>query len=293
MIKPPFSYFGGKTTLAPTIVGLLPPHEHYVEPYGGSLAVLLAKPPARMETVNDIDAGLMTFWRVLRQRPDDLIRQCALTPHSRREYDSCRKAPVVDGDDLETARRVWVILTQGRAGTLAATGWRYYVDPRGSSIGVPAYLDAYVGRMAEVVERLRTVSLESMPAVDLIAKYGGHQDTLLYVDPPYLGTTRAGVGGRYRHEMRDAREHERLAEILHATRAAVVLSGYDSPLYRRLYDGWDRVELVAASGNAAQGTRVRVEVLWSNRRIRRQAFLFDFLAGEPGHHVPPIEKAGR
>jgi site-specific DNA-adenine methylase len=42
-MKPPFAYFGGKTTLAPRIAALLPPHEHYVEPFAGSLAVLLAK----------------------------------------------------------------------------------------------------------------------------------------------------------------------------------------------------------------------------------------------------------
>ncbi|MFE3058088.1 hypothetical protein [Nocardia sp. NPDC059239] len=47
--------------------------------------MLLAKPAARMETVNDIDGDPMTFWRVLRDRPADLARVCALTPHSRAE----------------------------------------------------------------------------------------------------------------------------------------------------------------------------------------------------------------
>ncbi|MPZ66778.1 MAG: hypothetical protein GEU83_15145 [Pseudonocardiaceae bacterium] len=114
MSAPPFAYFGGKTLLAPKVVRLLPDHEHYVEPFAGSLAVLLAKPPTGMETVNDLDGDLMTFWRVLRDRPGELTRSCALTPHARAEHqggydrDGC--------DDLETARRVWVMLTQGRGG---------------------------------------------------------------------------------------------------------------------------------------------------------------------------------
>lgn len=84
-MMPPFAYYGGKTQLAERIVATLPPHKHYVEPFAGSLAVLLAKPPTTMETVNDLDGDLMTFWRVLRDRPADLIRACALTPHSRGE----------------------------------------------------------------------------------------------------------------------------------------------------------------------------------------------------------------
>jgi DNA adenine methylase len=84
-VKPPVTYYGGKTTIAARIVSLLPRHRHYVEPFAGSLAVLLAKPPSPMETVNDIDRDLMTFWRVLRERPADLGRACVMTPHSRRE----------------------------------------------------------------------------------------------------------------------------------------------------------------------------------------------------------------
>ncbi|MFE2999891.1 DNA adenine methylase [Nocardia sp. NPDC059246] len=87
-MKPPMAYYGGKTTIAAKVAEMLPEHRHYVEPFAGSLAVLLAKPATRMETVNDIDGDLMTFWRVLRDRPADLARVCALTPHSRAEKEA-------------------------------------------------------------------------------------------------------------------------------------------------------------------------------------------------------------
>lgn len=86
MTAPPMAYYGGKTRLAAKIAALLPAHDHYVEPFAGSLAVLLAKKPSRMETVNDLENLLMTFWRVLRDKPEQLARVCALTPHSRAEY---------------------------------------------------------------------------------------------------------------------------------------------------------------------------------------------------------------
>jgi DNA adenine methylase len=127
MTAPPFAYFGGKTRLARQIVDLLPPHEHYVEPYAGSLAVLLAKPRSRMETVNDIDRDLVTFWKVLRDQPDNLARVCALTPHARAEFLDTYEQGLEDPSDLERARRVWVRLSQSRSGTLRRTGWRHYV----------------------------------------------------------------------------------------------------------------------------------------------------------------------
>ncbi|MFB6392556.1 DNA adenine methylase [Polymorphospora lycopeni] len=270
-MKPPIGYYGSKATIASQIVRLLPPHEHYVEPYCGSLAVLLAKPPSKLETVNDLDQDLVTFWRVCRDRLDDLERVVAFTPHSRVEH---LEAYQPADDELETARRVWVLLSQGRSGTLRKTGWRYYVDPAGTSISMPAYLDAYRSRLPPAARRLMAVSLEARPALEVIAQYGQHPSTLLYVDPPYLKSTRGGTN--YRHEMPDEAGHRELAEALLEARAAVVVSGYASPLYGDLYGAWDRVEI--ATGTGQGGTyEGRTEVLWSNRPLGRQASLFDAL----------------
>jgi DNA adenine methylase len=259
---PPFAYYGGKTRLAKQIVEHFPPHGHYVEPFAGSLAVLLAKPRAGMETVNDADGDIMTFWRVLRDQPADLMRAAALTPHSRAEHRAAEIRPD-DLTDLERARRVWVKLTQGRGGTLRTTGWRHYLNPASSpSTSFPDYLASYVDRMAASAERLIGVSLECRPALELIAAYGQHQDVLLYVDPPYLGSTRSSR--QYQVEMSREHEHRELAEALLECRASVVLSGYASPLYDELYAGWHVTRINTTTGQA--NTRgERTEVLWSNR----------------------------
>lgn len=267
-LKPPFTYTGGKLSIADLIVPLLPPHEHYVEAYAGSLALLLAKPPSRMETVNDLDGAIVAFWKILRDRPADLERACALTPHSRAEYAAAEQAA---DDDLEQARRVWVKLTQGRTGTLRKTGWRYYINPAGSSSSMPRYLAGYVGRIAAAAERLAKVTLECRPALEIIRDYGADPGCLLYCDPPYLGSTRRGA--QYRHEMLTEDEHRELLESLLACHSAVVLSGYASPLYDDLLCTWFRREITTQTGNGGSD-RVRTEVLWSNRPFP-QGHLFD------------------
>jgi DNA adenine methylase len=272
------TYYGAKTTIASQIASLLPAHRHYVEPFAGSLAVLLAKPASRIETVNDLDHDLMTFWRVMRDRPHDLAHVCALTPHSRAEYAHCRRtAPAVG--ELEAARRVWVLLTQGRARSLRASkaGWRFYTSAAGTYTGMVGQLDGYLTRIAPAAARLRQVSLECRPALDIIAAYGQHADTLLYVDPPYLRSTRTSLG--YQHEMPTDTEHRQLADALHAAHAAVVLSGYPSTLYDHLYADWHHTIIPTGTGNGGTWT-ARSEALWSNRPLTRQTGLFDDIGGD-------------
>jgi len=271
MTRPPFPYYGGKQLLAERLVALFPPHVHYVEPFAGGLSVLLAKPRSPMETVNDLDGALVTFWRVLRDREDDLRRVVDLTPHARGEHELARQL-VVEGDELETARRVWVRLTQGRGSNLGddSTGWRYAGSPDYGSAA--KHLDGYRGRIPDCARRLRHVSLECRPAVEVIADYGRHRDVLLYVDPPYVVSTRSSAG-KYAHEMTDD-DHRELAEALRAAAAAVVLSGYQSPLYDELYHGWFRTGLPSMTSNGGAG-KPTTEVLCSNRLLGVQPSLFE------------------
>jgi DNA adenine methylase len=278
-VKPPVTYFGGKTRISDRVAALLPKHGHYVEPFAGSLAVLLAKRRSPHETVNDLDGDLMAFWRVLRERQPELERACFLTPHARAEHLGARDLGE-DVDELERARRVWVRLTQGRSGQLHhITGWRHYQDPQGAT-SMPAYLAAYAGRIAPAAARLAGVSLECLPALEIIARYGRHEGVLLYADPPYLESSRqsSGRGPSYLHELRTEDEHRELAEALRACSAAVVLSGYDSPLYADLYGGWHRTEIAGYTGNGHEGSAARTEVLWSNQPLPL-ATLFDLEAG--------------
>ena len=250
-------YVGGKQTMADQIVSLMAPHDHYVEPFFGGGSVLMAKPPSMMETVNDIDGDLVTFWRMLRDRPKDLAWVCAMTPHSRAEHRAAQD--LTDCGDLEVARRVWVQLTQGRGGRRTSTGWRYVVTNSTSTYGLTDYLTSYLERILDCAERLQRVSLECRDAMDVIAIYDS-ADACLYVDPPYLGSTR-GRNTLYAREMPNADEHARMLDALLACRGQVILSGYASPLYDEALTTWERIEV----GARDQASRDRVEVLWINR----------------------------
>lgn len=260
-MKPPMPYFGGKQRIAAEIVALLPAHDHYVEPYAGGLSVFLAKPSAPMETLNDLDGHLVTFWRVLRDRPRDLIAACELTPHSRAEMVLSRDVGGVL-DEVEVARRVWVHLTQGRSGIATLTGWRFYLDGGSTATSIAGYLDGYRRRMPASAARLRGAQLECRDALEVIDDYGRMSGTLLYVDPPYLPGLRRSSA--YRVEADDV-HHAALLEALRGSSAKVALSGYASELYDGALAGWVRTEIKASTQQANKvGTNGRTEVLWTN-----------------------------
>lgn len=273
-MKPVFAYYGGKTRFAPWIASLLPTHRVYVEPFAGSAAVLLAKAPVRHEVLNDLDGQVVNFYRVLRERCEDLELAVSLTPYSREEY-ALADFDEPGIDDLERARRWWVRSTQGFGQSATkATGWSISTQQNSPRMH---QITNRMPRFAAVAERLRHVFIENQPALDIIERHASTSDACLYLDPPYLASTRTAPNC-YRHEMGDDDSHRALAASVEDAKAHVVVSGYASPLYDEdLFAGWHRVErqVVRRAGNGrTRRLDNAVEVLWSNRPLADAADLF-------------------
>ena len=75
LYKTPWPWFGGKADAAEAVWAALGDVDHYVEPFAGSLAVLLRRPHVanrtyHSETVNDLDGLLCNAWRAIARDPD-------------------------------------------------------------------------------------------------------------------------------------------------------------------------------------------------------------------------------
>jgi DNA adenine methylase len=278
---PPIPYYGGKTRMAPTIAALLPEHRHYVEPFAGSLAVLLAKPRAEVETVNDLDGEVVNFWRVVRDHPAELANLCEFTPHSREEFELAEPPYPRGLTDLERARRFFVHLTQGKMHTTRPkTGWRHTRGRMRLGRSFREDVDRFYDRIREASGRIQDIQIEHREALDMIGHYGGDPDVLIYADPPYLGLTRSGgvdaPKDGHRIDMATLYRHDDLLTALKGCRAAVVLSGWRSPHYEQALTGWYAEEFAMSSAIGGAG-KPTAEVLWSNRPLggRHQPTLFE------------------
>ena len=262
-----FGWYGGKFSHLEHLLPLLPDCYHYCEPFAGSAAILLNRPPSPIETYNDLDGEVCNFFRVLRDEPDEFMRRIALTPFSREEFGiACELDPALPA--MERARRFYVRARQVRTGLAQSASigrWANCINTsrRGMSGVVSRWLGG-VEALPDVAERLLRVQIENRPALDVLDIYDS-EETLFYCDPPYVHHTR-GDSKAYAFEMTDP-EHEDLAERLNSVRGKVAFSNYDSDFLDFLYpEGrWFKHRLPARTNHATKGKRT--EILWTNYQV--------------------------
>lgn len=188
MAESVFGYPGAKTLLSSWIIDHFPAHETYIEPFGGSAAVLVNKAPSYNEIFNDVDGDIVHFFEMLRDDADELTEWLRARPYSRdlhlkyahEFYDGYRPE-----DDIERAGRFFYLRnTQFAQKFVGVSGFRLGVSRN--------HANEYVNRidaLDEFRERLRGVQIENLDYGDLVERTD-RPGTLYYFDPPYLDVDR-------------------------------------------------------------------------------------------------------
>lgn len=267
LTRPALRYHGGKWRIAPWIISHFPPHKIYVEPYGGAASVLLRKRRACLEVYNDLSSVVVNVFRVM-QDPDladQLKRALQYTPYSREEFDL---SFIRDADPVEQARRTIARAFMGFGTTgldKGTTGFRAHSYYQGRA---PAnQWRTYADSIPYFTERLQGIVIENRPAIDVIRQQD-RPDTLFYIDPPYVLSTRnRNGGGRYSYELEDE-DHKELAKLLGAVEGMVIISGYESDLYNDLYSGWKKYTK-RSRASSQKGAVERIEVMWISPNCSR------------------------
>lgn len=262
-IKALAPWFGAKRNMAPVIAALLGKHSSYFEPFCGSMAVLLQKPPSHHENVNDLHGDLINLalviadtnlgsklFRLLRRTMlhEDLHALVRERMLSVREWD-WRQG---DKPDVQRAYDYFVFSWIGRNGTAGTNNVNSGFCHRWTSHG------GHGGqRFASAIDsipawrkRIRRVTITRMDGFEFLSEVEDCEGTALYVDPPYLVK-----GAKYVHDFAPE-DHERLAKLLHRfKKARVVLSYYDHPKLAEMYSDWTQHKIEVSKALAHQGAR--------------------------------------
>ncbi len=265
-MKAALRYFGAKNRLAGWVNSFIPDHRVYVEPFGGSAAVLLNKPRSEIEVYNDIYRDVVNYFRVLRDGDvNELVRLLELTAFSREEYQQAAEALPDDGG-LEAARRFLVrsFMCIASNGVFRAKGGFRW----GGLKRVPSHAwdwRLFPDRLHAVADRLQGVYIENIDALEVMGKFDS-PETVHYVDPPYMLEART-KDGRYDHEY-TASDHGKLLWFLSQLKGKVMLSGYRTAEYAKVLKDWS---LVSCATRASQNAP-REECLWLNFELEQKLF---------------------
>jgi DNA adenine methylase len=227
----------------------------------------MQKPRARVEVVNDKELQIVNLYRHLRDASQHLAMLLDLTPYSRSEYYSAKSR----GLSLEDTRKTLVASYMGVGNSLAdsSNGFR---NSKKSTATPSRSWASYVNQFEQLHERIRGAMIEGLDWSEIFEKYDT-PETLWYLDPPYVWSTRSKqqANRAYSHEMSNE-DHIRFIERIQSLKGMVILSGYDHPIYEAL--PWQKVQAEANT----QRNATRIESLWLNDAVikaQNQMSLFE------------------
>lgn len=261
----PITYFGGKGNgLAMRLINYFPDNHsemNYLEPFGGSAAVLFKKDISPIEIYNDIEKNVYSLFKTLIDKSlfNEFKNMCDLTPYSKELMDEYIISLRGDLSLLDRAYRFFItnrIAYNGIGGFSTSLNIR-----RNMSKSVSDYLSS-IDRLEEVHQRLSKVIVHNTDALKLIEKYDT-EDWFMYLDPPYHQSTRTSA--RYSEDMDNMKHEEFLDKVISCKNAKILISGYDCEEYNRLEEnGWNKISFEVKTQNSNKKGKIKVETIWFN-----------------------------
>jgi len=191
-LRPPVAYYGGKQTLLPVILPLIPEHTRYVEPFLGGGAVYWSKEPSTVEIINDLDGFVINFYQVVKSDFEQLKALVDATPYAR-----------------ESHQKASTIRQSQEFFTLLQCAWAFFVLANSSMYAGLDNPCLFPGKDIKVVrtfynkanrfgasytDRLQNTFIERRDALYVINQ-NDDQETFFFIDPPYFNSNMGHYGG--------------------------------------------------------------------------------------------------
>ncbi|HLG65564.1 MAG TPA: DNA adenine methylase [Ktedonosporobacter sp.] len=275
MINSPFKWVGGKSRLRKHIINLLPQHTCYVELFAGAAWVLFGKQPSNVEVLNDIDQDLVNFFRVVKEKPGELIASFEWELVSRAEFERLASLDPTQLTDVQRAHRFYYLIMASWGGEFHYPRFQTSINDGGHGNRLFGALQTLHKRIMPVYERLRTVIIENLDWQACVDRYD-RPGTVMYIDPPYPEN-----GCNYVYNMRDRSDHEKLADRLNHAQCKWLLSSYDTPFIRELFAEHHIIQVQSSSG-------MNTEKNGNTRVVNKEVLIMNY-AHPNGANIPPAQ----
>lgn len=225
-----FPWYGGKARFLLILQALIPEHRIWCEPFMGSAVFTLNHIISQREIINDLDFGLVCFFKTLQDEKagqeliDRILKMERTKPEfkkalaDRNAWDEKQKGKEPQYINVERALNEFTVITQSYNSTRGN-----YTDKNKKS---ETYLIKCFQNLPEVRRRLKNVEIWNKSALDVIRELKDNKDAFLFLDPPYEHDKRnPGATKVYKEEMSE-NDHKELAELIADAKCKIILCGY-------------------------------------------------------------------
>lgn len=220
-LQAPITYYGGKRRLVSQILPLIPRHRIYCEPFFGGGTIFFNKQPSYLEVINDINDNLITFYRVIQKRYQNLKEMIDDTLYSESVYKKAKQVYFSSDkvDELERAFAVFVVFNMS-INSCPECNWSFDNGTGGSHSGI-LFSHKKDSFCPWLKERMKYVQISCRDALKVI-KERDSLNTFFYLDPPYPNSNQ----GHYKGYSTD--DLVSLLELLQNIHGQFILSNYPS-----------------------------------------------------------------
>jgi len=259
-------YYGGKGNgLGKTILNYFPNNYQnmkYLEPFGGSGALLFIKEQSPVEIYNDLEKNVYSLFKVITDKNlfQEFKEKCDLTYYSKDILDEFRES--IKHDNLSILDRAYKYFIINRTAYNGVGGFSAaLIVRRNMSKSISDYLST-VDRLPEIHQRLSKVLVHNTDGVELIKKYD-KPNWFFYLDSPYHQDTRTDA--RYKIDMDNSEQKEYINTLLNIKNAKCLVSGYDCEEYERLVEnGWTKISWEVNAQSSKRESKTKTETIWKN-----------------------------
>jgi DNA adenine methylase len=265
-LRPPIKSHGGKYYVSAWVISNFPKDYDkftYCELCCGGSSVLLNKKISGEEIINDIDKGVVSIFKALRDESREFIGRIKTLTYKEDTFtEALDRSKGEFNDYIDLAENEYVLRRMSRGGMKRTFAWSD--RERGGKPGDVNAWETMLKQLPLIADRVKNVSILQGSLLP-IAKVWDDENTLIYIDPPYLPETRSeGATDVYDHEM-SVEDHINILNFINNARSKISISGYQSPLYNKHLKGWKSFKKSVAN-HAGQGPskQRREEILWCN-----------------------------
>lgn len=265
-LRPPIKTHGGKSYTCRWIIEQFPDNYQdltYCEPFCAGASVFFNKEPSKEEIVADIDSGIIAILKALRDESKEFIARLKRTKYTERTFEMAQNRDKKGLEDyIEYAINEFILRRMSRGGMKKSFAWSD--RKRG---GKPGDVNAW----QTILKQLPVLSARLHNSTVLCANFKeiwptwDEENTLTYLDPPYLHSTRTeGSTNIYEKEL-TLEDHIHLLHLAKNARGKVIISGYPSPLYNHSLKNWKcKKKNVPNHSSQAKIKERRIECIWLN-----------------------------